>query len=440
MVFSSRVHCAYHGSVCRGAKKLHIYVSLNVAPPRKATANADDELVTEFQVFQLLDKLKPTATGLDELPAWFLRIGAPVFAKYIAKLFQRSIREGVVPAQWKRAYIRPIAKVSSPSVPADFRPISITPVLCRTMEKLVVRNFVYPALASAPLPLSFADQYAFRPHGSTTAAIISLLHKVSALLTTNPYVVVISLDFSKAFDTVRHFTLMEKYSLLEMPDCVFNWINDFFSGHEHCTVYNSVKSPFIGIDASVVQGSVIGPGSYSVVASDLRPTTKGNDIVKFADDFDLIVPASNVDSRTIELQNIEDWAVRNNLQLNRKKSQEIVFFKPYTRKANIPVIPEVPGVPRVNRIRLLGVVLADNFSMEDHIASVLSSSASALYALKILRAHGMDRDCIQKVFQATVIARLMYASPAWWGYTTETQRERLESFLRRSVKGWFLLD
>ena len=225
--------------------------------------------------------------------------------------------------------------------------------------------------------------------------------------------------------------------MLEMPDCVFNWINDFFSGHEHCTVFNGVKSPFIGIDASVVQGSVIGPGSYSVVASDLRPSTKGNDIVKFADDFDLIVPASNVDSRTIELQNIEDWAVRNNLQLNRKKSQEIVFFKPYTRKANIPVIPEVPGVPRVNRIRLLGVILADNFSMEDHIASVLSSSASALYALKILRAHGMDSDCIQKVFQATVIARLMYASPAWWGYTTETQRERLEFFLCRSVKAGF---
>ena len=308
------------------------------------------------------------------------------------------------------------------------------------MEKLVVRNVVYPALTSAPPPLSFTDQYAFRPHGSTTAAIISLLHKVSALLTTNLYVVVISLDFSKAFDTVRHFTLMEKYSMLEMLDCVFNWINDFFWGHEHCTFFNGVKSPFIGIDASVVQGSVIGPGSYSVVASDLRPSTKGNDIDKFADDFDLIVPASNVDSRTMELQNIEDWAVRNNLQLNRKKSQEIVFFKPYTRKANIPDIPEIPGVPRVNRIKLLGVVLADNFSMEDHIASVLSSSASALYALKILRAHGMDRDCIQKVFQATVIARLMYASPAWWGLHHRDSARATGILPTPKCEGWFLLE
>ena len=119
-----------------------------VAPPRKATANAKDELVTEFQVFQLLDKLKPTATGLDELPAWFLRIGAPVFAKYIAMLFQKSIREGVVPAQWKQAYIRPIAKVSSPSVPADFRPISITPVLVEPW-----RNWWLEILYTRRLPL-----------------------------------------------------------------------------------------------------------------------------------------------------------------------------------------------------------------------------------------------------------------------------------------------
>ena len=207
------------------------------------------------------------------------------------------------------------------------------------------------------------------------------------------------------------------------------------------TVYNGVKSPFIGIDASVVQGSVIGPGSYSVVASDLRPSTEGNDIVKFADDFDLIVPASNVDSRTIELQNIEDWAVRNNLQLNRKKSQEIVFFKPYTRRANIPVIPEIPGVPRVNRIRLLGVVLADNFSMEDHIASVLSSSASALYALKILRAHGMDRDCIPaEGLPGNSNRKVNVRVPSMVGLHHRDSARATWILPTPKCEGWFLLD
>ena len=412
-----------------------------IAPSKKSTDSTNEEMVSEYEVFKLLDKLKRTATGLDELPAWFLRIGAPVISKYIAKLFGKSILEGVGPTQWKQAYIKPIAKVTSPSVPADYRPISITPVLCRVMEKLVVRSFLYPALLTAPSPLSFMDQYAFRPTGSTTAAIIPLLHKVTTLLNTHPYVIVISLDFSKAFDTVRHATLMEKYSMLDLHDCVYNWIHGFVTAHEHCTIFAGVKSPFLRIDASVFQGSGLGPVSYSVNASDLRPCTDGNDIVKFANDFDLIIPSTIVDSRSAEMQHIQEWADRNNLQLNRSKSQEIVFFRPYTRKVNIPTVPEVPGVPRVKRIKLLGVTIADNFSMDGHVDSVISSSASALYALKILRAHGMGQKDLHKVFQATVISKLQYASPSWWGYKTPSQRERFESFLRRSQKfGYYSLE
>ena len=133
--------------------------------------------------------------------------------------------------------------------------------------------------------------------------------------------------------------------MLDLDDRVHNWINGFFTAHKHCTIFAGVKSPFLGIDASVIQGSGLGPMSYSVNASYLHPCTDGNDIVKFADDFDLIIPSTNVDSRSAEMQHIQEWADRNNLQLNRSKSQEIVFFRPYTRKANIPTVPEVPGIP-----------------------------------------------------------------------------------------------
>ena len=42
---------------------------------------------------------------------------------------------------------------------------------------------------------------------------------------------VFSFDFSKAFDTVRHASLMTKLAQLEIPDCVYNWVNDFFDNH-----------------------------------------------------------------------------------------------------------------------------------------------------------------------------------------------------------------
>jgi len=132
---------------------------------------------------------------------------------------------------------RPVHKVSTPAQHADFRPISITPVLTRVMERTIVEHFLYPAFLSPPQTLSFSDQFAFRPTGSPAAAIISLLHSITNLLISNPYVLVISLDFSKAFDTVRHCTLLEKLAQLDIPDNAYNWLVDFFGGHSHCTVY-----------------------------------------------------------------------------------------------------------------------------------------------------------------------------------------------------------
>jgi len=95
----------------------------------KLTAAPRDSLSSEVHVFRLLDTLKPSATKLDGIPAWFLRLGTPTFASLLAWLFNQTIMEGTVPQQWKTAAITPIPKVPRPSKPSDFRPISVTPVM-----------------------------------------------------------------------------------------------------------------------------------------------------------------------------------------------------------------------------------------------------------------------------------------------------------------------
>ena len=184
------------------------------------------------------------------------------------------------------------------------------------MERIITRDFVYPAFLTPPPSLSFSDQFAFRPTGSTTAALTFILHTVTNLLTTNPYVIVLALDFSKAFDTVRHSKLMEKYAMLDIPDNIYNWLVEYFSGHSHSTRYHGQMSDLLQISASIIQGSAIGPASYDVTASDLAAASPGNILCKYADDTYVIIPAQNVDTRTAELLNIEAWARDNNLTLN----------------------------------------------------------------------------------------------------------------------------
>jgi len=125
------------------------------------------------------------------------------FSVFDVTMINMSLLTATVPSQWKQARIRPVPKITSPQQAADYRPISITPVLSRIVERLVVRRYIYPVLSSPPPLLQFSDQFAFRPTGSTTAAIITLLHIVCNLLSSESYVIVISLDFSKAFDFVR---------------------------------------------------------------------------------------------------------------------------------------------------------------------------------------------------------------------------------------------
>ena len=73
------------------------------------------------------------------------------------------------------------------------------------------------------------------------------------MLSINAYVRVFALDFSKAFDTVRHAALMEKMTMLYIPDEVYrpNWVKDFFDNHSHCTKFAGKVSTQADIHASV---------------------------------------------------------------------------------------------------------------------------------------------------------------------------------------------
>ena len=185
--------------------------------------------------------------------------------------------------------------------------------------------YIYPALDNPPPDLNFSDQYAFRPTGSTTAAIVALLHAICSMLSTNSYVRVFAIDFSKAFDSIRQHKLLGKMSSLHIPDQIFNWMQNFLSGRAHCTRFRDELSPVATIFASVVQGSSIGPATYVVTASDMRPQNNGNVIIKYADDTYLVVPAVIDHTCVDELLYIQAWASDNNLRLNTAKSREIIF-------------------------------------------------------------------------------------------------------------------
>ena len=130
--------------------------------------------------------------------------------------------------------------------------------------------------------------------------------------------------------------------------------------------------------------------------------------------------------------------MKNNLTMNRKKSVEIVISAPRSRRKIVIPSPAVPGFERVESLKVLGVTVNNKLSFSDHVEDMLTKCSRTLFALKTLRSHGMPDSALQNVFQATVLAKLSYASSAWWGYTNACDRERIEAYLRRSARSRFL--
>lgn len=101
--------------------------------------------------------------------------------------------------------------IVSPFLPSDFRPKSVTPTASRAFEKYVVVRW----LSSSDL---IADQFAFRPLGGTTWALVYFMHHVISMLehyeSVSDYVRCLLVDFSKAFDRVGYVILGKKLNKL----------------------------------------------------------------------------------------------------------------------------------------------------------------------------------------------------------------------------------
>src|SRR6218665_3167789 len=89
-------------------------------------------------------------------------------------------------------------------------------------------------------------------------------------------------------------------------------------------------------------------------------------------------------------------------------------------------------------MKILGVTVSDNLSAVSHITDVLELSSRSLYALRVLRSHGMPTTALHEITRATTFARLLYAAPAWWGFAHAKDRARIGRFISKTMRMVYL--
>jgi len=85
-------------------------------------------------------------------------------------------------------------------------------------------------------------------------------------------------------------------------------------------------------------------------------------------------------------------------------------------------------------LKILGVTVNNGLSVSLHIETVISSCAQTLYALRVIRAHGLHDSALHNIYRSVVLAKLLYASSSWIGFSNATDRQKLQAFLNRSKR------
>ena len=99
----------------------------------------------------LLANVRKTSPGNDRIPYWVFRDFAEGLSQVVTKLTNYSLSIGKVSSAWKIAAVTPVLKTNPVLIPSYLKPISVTPILSRLVERLVIRDLIMPNVSPANL-------------------------------------------------------------------------------------------------------------------------------------------------------------------------------------------------------------------------------------------------------------------------------------------------
>ena len=406
--------------------------SLPVADAKFQGAKSDylgPLVVTPELVAKKIKAMKDNKSpGVDGIPPKLLMETVEQISIPLARVFNLSLKEGVVPFEWKEANIIPLFKKGSRNKSENYRPVSLTSVICKLLERLFKDHMVDFLVKHKLLNSS---QHGFLKARSCLTNMLCFLEEITKWIDVGSPVDIIYLDFQKAFDKVPHQRLLLKLKAHGIGDSITDWIEQWLTDRRQRVVVDGEVSNWKSVLSGVPQGSVLGPILFLIYINDLDDSITSN-VLKFADDTKLFRKV-NTDGDKQHLQNDLDrlvkWSEKWQMLFNFGKCKCL-----HTGHGNLNVNYKMGDTVLGTTVKEkdLGVTISTDMKVSEQ-CGIAASKGNQILGLIRRNITYKGKKLIIPLYKAIVRPHLEYCIQAWRPYRKK-DIDTLERIQRRATK------
>ena len=396
---------------------------MNVPDPERPAPNLPTVTNSKLQVLTItsqevrrqLKNLDVTkAVGPDKISPHTLTKCAEQLAEPLAALFQACLTQNKWPKIWKRANVVATHKKNRKTSPQNYRPISLLSILAKVYERILVTNIT-----------KFFDthqlinnrQFGFRSKRSVSDLLLQLTTKWQKSLENRIDTCVIALDIAGAFDRVWHKGLIAKLKSLGISGDLLLLLQDYLQGRTLQVVVNGSTSSEYPIEASVPQGSVLGPLLWNIYLNDIlqlipQAYAYADDVtLSFSCDSQNHAETTQYINSTLDL--ITGWSNKWQVTFAPEKTQAMLITRRQAPNIHRPALMmDGEKMTYNSAINILGIQIDNGLKFTKHVREIAKKAARKLACIRRI-ATLLDANGCYTLYNSQVRSLMEYCPLVW---------------------------
>ena len=369
------------------------------------------EVTEEIVKAELLKLNENKSPGPDGISPRLLKQLHAVLSKPIAIIFRKSLTTSTVPQDWKQANISAIHKKGNRKSPSNYRPVSLTSVICNVLER-IIRDSITSHMKTNGL---FSNkQFGFLSGRSTTLQLLKVLDNWTEILDEGGSIDAVYMDFMKAFDKVPHRRLLTKIHHYGIQGDLRAWICQYLSNRQQRVGINGTYSDWQDVLSGIPQGSVLGPLLFVIYINDLPEIlSEGTEAFLFADDtkiFRRILGIEDCHAIQSDLNRLLDWSQKWLLMFHPDKCKVLELGGRQDR--NYKYTMDGTLLEHVESEKDIGVEIDNKLKFNKHVSNKVNKANTVLGVIRRSFKH-LDPPTFTTLFKSLVRPILEYANPVW---------------------------